>query len=471
MFRRFTVNYAVFSIIMDAILTFLALAFAIQLRPNLPELPGLVPIQDISLLEIPPFLYLLVPMVWIIVFLLSSVYDPRRNYRAADEMQSVTLATLLAAIIIAGVLYLFVRDFSRYLYVVFVVIDLIFLLVWRTVARFISRLTTRPVSEKRVLIIGAGQVGRRVGQMMSEYNWTGLRLIGYLDDDPEKRTDNINIVGDIDDLRVIVTENDVDDVVVALPQRAYGRVNTLVYQLHDLPVTVRVVPDYFSLALYRASVDEFGGVPMINLRDPALNEVERLIKRIFDLVISGSTLIVFSPLMALIAFFIKLDSPGPAFFVQERAGENGRLFKMYKFRSMVLDADSFLSELTEVTEDGDVIFKRSNDPRVTRVGKFLRRTSMDELPQLLNVIWGDMSLVGPRPELPWLVDRYELWQRKRFAVPQGITGWWQVNGRSDRPLRMKTEDDLYYVRNYSLWLDVYILLKTLFIVIRGNGAF
>ena len=210
---------------------------------------------------------------------------------------------------------------------------------------------------------------------------------------------------------------------------------------------------------------------MINLRDPALNDVERLIKRIFDLVISGITLIVMSPILALVAFFIKLDSPGPALFVQERAGENGRLFKMYKFRSMVLDADSFLSELTEVTEDGDVIFKRIDDPRVTRVGKFLRRTSMDELPQLLNVIWGDMSLVGPRPELPWLVDRYELWQRKRFSVPQGITGWWQVNGRSDRPLRMKTEDDLYYVQNYSLWLDVYILMKTLFIVIRGKGAF
>lgn len=471
MLRRFTVNYAVFSMIMDAILTFLALASAIRLRPNLPELPLLVPIPDISLLELPLFLYLLVPLVWIIVFLLSSVYDPRRNYRAADELQSVTLATLLAALIFAGVLYLFVRDFSRYLFIVFVIIDLLFLLGWRTIARFIARLMTRPVSEKRVLIIGAGQVGQRVGHMIAEYSWTGLKLIGYLDDDPEKRANDINVVGEIDDVRSIVTVNSVDDVVVALPQRAYGRVNTLVYQLHDLPVTVRVVPDYFSLALYRASVDEFGGVPMINLRDPALNEVERLIKRIFDLVISGMTFILMSPIMGLITFLIRLDSPGPAIFVQERVGENGRLFKMYKFRSMVLDADSFLSELTEISEEGDAIFKRIDDPRVTRVGRFLRRSSIDELPQLINVIKGDMSLVGPRPELPWLADRYELWQRKRFAVPQGITGWWQVNGRSDRPLRMKTEDDLYYVQNYSLWLDVYILMKTLFIVLRGKGAY
>jgi lipopolysaccharide/colanic/teichoic acid biosynthesis glycosyltransferase len=175
--------------------------------------------------------------------------------------------------------------------------------------------------------------------------------------------------------------------------------------------------------------------------------------------------------VGIVSVVIKLDSPGPVLFVQQRVGENGRLFEMYKFRSMVLNADELLGTVTELTESGDVIFKREIDPRVTRVGRFLRRTSLDEIPQLLNVLRGDMSLVGPRPELPWLVDRYELWQRKRFAVPQGITGWWQVSGRSDRPLRMKTEDDLYYVQNYSIWLDVYILVKTFFIVLRGNGAY
>ena len=471
MFRRFSVNYAVFSILFDAVLTAVALLISLWLRLNLPTLPFLVPVDEIAFLEFPLILFIVVPGIWVLVFLFSSVYNPQRNYRSVDELQSVILASLLSALVFAGVLYIFARDFSRYLFAIFLLINLFFLLGWRSIARLIIRLRTHPVIERRVLIIGAGEVGIRVGQMISEYGWAGLHLTGYLDDDPEKRNDDIGVIGELDDVRAVVSEKHVDDVIVALPQRAYGLMNTIVPRLHDLPVNVRVVPDYFSLALYRASVDEFGGVPMINLRDPALNDFERLVKRLFDLFIGGVSLLFILPIMGIISVLIKLDSPGPVLFVQKRAGENGRLFEMYKFRSMVLDADDLLASVTKLTEGGDVSFKRQDDPRVTRVGRFLRRTSLDEVPQLFNVLRGEMSLVGPRPELPWLVDRYELWQRKRFAVPQGITGWWQVSGRSDRPLRMKTEDDLYYVQNYSIWLDVYILVKTFFVVLRGNGAY
>lgn len=471
MFRRFSVNYAIFSILMDAVLTFLALVISARLRVNLPPLPFLVPVEEISLLEFPAILFFVVPAIWIVVFLFSSVYDPQRNYRSVDELQTVALATLLAALIFAGVLYIFSREFSRYLFVIFLGLNLLFLLGWRSIARIVIRLRTNPVVDRRVLIIGAGEVGRRVGGMIAEYKWAGLQLVGYLDDDPEKQSNHIGVIGELDEVRPIVSEKKVDDVIVALPQRAYGLMNTVVYRLHDLPVNVRVVPDYFSLALYRASVDEFGGIPMINLRDPALNDFERLVKRLFDLLIGGVSVLVTLPIMGIISVLIRLDSPGPVLFVQKRVGENGRLFEMFKFRSMILNADELLDSVTELTEAGDVIFKRQDDPRVTRVGRFLRRTSLDEIPQLFNVLRGDMSLVGPRPELPWLVDRYELWQRKRFAVPQGITGWWQVNGRSDRPLQMKTEDDLYYVQNYSIWLDVYILIRTLIVVLRGKGAY
>jgi len=144
---------------------------------------------------------------------------------------------------------------------------------------------------------------------------------------------------------------------------------------------------------------------------------------------------------------------------------------MLKLRSMYVDADARLQEVIRTTEDGDITFKRRDDPRITRVGRFMRRTSLDELPQLFNVLMGDMSLVGPRPELPWLVERYEPWQRKRFAVPQGITGWWQVNGRSDKPMHLSTEDDLYYIQNYSILLDIIILWKTLTAVLKRRGAF
>jgi lipopolysaccharide/colanic/teichoic acid biosynthesis glycosyltransferase len=154
-----------------------------------------------------------------------------------------------------------------------------------------------------------------------------------------------------------------------------------------------------------------------------------------------------------------------------RVGENGRLFAMYKFRSMVDGAERMQETVNEENGNGDLIHKKPDDPRVTRVGRFLRRTSLDELPQLFNVLKGEMSLVGPRPELPWLLEQYEPWQHKRFAVPQGMTGWWQVNGRSDKPMHLHTDDDIYYVQNYSLWIDIYILLKTPWVVIRGKGAY
>jgi lipopolysaccharide/colanic/teichoic acid biosynthesis glycosyltransferase len=175
--------------------------------------------------------------------------------------------------------------------------------------------------------------------------------------------------------------------------------------------------------------------------------------------------------MGVISLAIKLDSPGPVIFRQQRVGENGRLFSMLKFRSMYQDAEQRLAEVLAEGEGGQVIHKRRDDPRVTRVGRFIRATSLDELPQLFNVLKGEMSLVGPRPEQPWLVERYEPWQRKRFAVPQGITGWWQVNGRSDKPMHLHTEEDLYYIQNYSLLLDIRILWKTIAAVLKRRGAY
>jgi lipopolysaccharide/colanic/teichoic acid biosynthesis glycosyltransferase len=166
-----------------------------------------------------------------------------------------------------------------------------------------------------------------------------------------------------------------------------------------------------------------------------------------------------------------LDSPGPIIFRQTRVGENGRLFQMLKFRTMVKDAETQFEKTKGETEETEWLYKRKDDPRVTRIGRFLRRISLDELPQLYNVLCGEMSMVGPRPELPWLVEKYKPWQRKRFAVPQGITGWWQVNGRSEKPMHLNTDEDLYYIYNHSLWLDAIILLKTPIAVLTGKGAF
>jgi len=261
-------------------------------------------------------------------------------------------------------------------------------------------------------------------------------------------------------------------VVMALPLRAYHRSNQLAIQLHNLPVRVWVVPDYFSLALNQAGMENIAGIPMIDLRAPALNDYQRVMKRTFDLFVSILIAPFLLVLMGIVALAVRLDSAGPVFFLQPRVGENGRIFRMIKFRTMVQDAEKMRHIVEKVDGNGKIIQNKSqNDPRITRIGKILRRTSLDEIPQILNVFMGEMSLVGPRPELPHLVDQYEPWQRARFAVPQGVTGWWQVNGRSDKPMNLNTEDDLYYVQNYSIWLDFKILFRTLWVVLLRKGAY
>jgi len=175
--------------------------------------------------------------------------------------------------------------------------------------------------------------------------------------------------------------------------------------------------------------------------------------------------------MGIIALVILVEDGRPILFRQKRAGENGRVFEMLKFRTMVRDAEKLSVQTNHTDENGNLIHKTRNDPRVTRTGHFLRRFSLDELPQLFNILDGTMSLVGPRPEMPYLVDMYQPWQRKRFAVPPGLTGWWQVNGRSDRPMHLHTEDDLYYIQNYSLWLDIQIIFRTVWVVLMGKGSY
>ena len=469
MFRRFSMNYAVFSMLLDGILTLTSLVIAVTLRPYFPQVPFLVPVTELSM---PLWVYVLIPLLWVLVFLVMSVYDPKGTYRLVDELQTVSLASLLAVLICAGIFYLFFREFSRWLFVSFVALNISLLLGWRVVARLVWRIIRFPAAERRVLIIGAGDLGTRVGEMVKDYGWTGLSLVGYLDDAAHVETrSDIPWLGTVQDARRIVQQHDISDVVVALPRSAFGKVNNLVLALRDLPLLMRVVPDYYSLSIYQATVEDFAGIPMINLRDPALNEVQRLIKRVFDLFFGGIAALVISPMLGIVAVAIKIDSKGSIIFRQKRVGENGRIFDMYKFRSMVAGAEDMQDSVTEHDAQGQILYKKADDPRITRVGRIIRRTSLDELPQLFNVLKGDMSLVGPRPELPFMIGHYEPWQHGRFAVPQGMTGWWQINGRADKPLHLHTDDDIYYIQNYSLWMDLYILLKTPWVVLRGEGAF
>jgi exopolysaccharide biosynthesis polyprenyl glycosylphosphotransferase len=469
MFRRFSIDFALFSIFLDACLVASSLVLASFLRPALNSLPfakNLFGVQSIPLL-----LYLFFPVLWISCYLIFSVYNPSRNLHFADELGSLTVGSLLAGVAMAGVLYLTYRDVSRVLFVCFFGLAFLSMILWRILVQAGFHLSGHRMRPHRALIIGAGIVGKDLQQKIAEHQGQRLTLVGFLDDDPQKRTDDPMVLDSLDNVRQVVLERQVDHVILALPRRAHERTNRLVADLHDLPVKVYVIPDYFALTLHHAAIEEFADIPVLDLRAPALSDYQRLIKRAFDLFVTLLLMPVSLPLMGLLALGIRIDSPGPILLHQDRAGENSRPFKMHKFRTMVKNAES-LSHLVERTdENGHLIYKSANDPRVTRLGGFLRRTSLDELPQFFNILKGEMSLVGPRPEMLQLVEKYEPWQRKRFAVPPGLTGWWQVHGRSDKPMHLHTEEDLYYIQHYSPWLDVVILFQTIGAVLSRRGAF
>lgn len=467
MVRRFSVNFAILSIFADAFTITTMLWVAKALRPFLDEYLPVKPVP--SNFEFPIVLYVAFPLVWIAIMASFSVYDGSKNLRVVDEFTSLTLSSMLAGISLAGILYLTYRDISRAMFVIFGLMAYLVLLFWRIIARPIYRQRNQATERIRhVLIVGAGPVGMEVSKRLTQHEWQehGLKLIGFLDDDPQKQSSlREDMLGPLSAARQVVKEKHVDDVVIALPLRAYARVNELAEALLDLPVRAWIVPDYFQVALHQARIADFAGVPMLDLRAPALNEYQRLVKRLFDVVVTTFLLIPALPLMGLIALLIWIFNGRPILFKQKRAGENGHLFTVYKFRTM------FSNQVTKTDAQGNIVHKLRGDPRVTPFGRFLRRFSLDELPQFFNILGGSMSLVGPRPELPELVEKYQPWQRERFAIPQGLTGWWQIHGRSDKPMHLHTEDDLYYVQNYSFWLDIQIIIRTLWIVLRGNGAY
>ena len=470
MTRRFGLLPLLAIFLFDVGLAVLSLYLATQARMRLEFGAEATP----EALQPPLALYLIVAVIWSLVLPLVGAYDPVRTRRPLGELQVLIPAILTAVFLLAGVLYFSFRDVSRLQVAYFAVLDLGLSLGNRAVLRLLFRIRGGRGYARRVLVVGAGRVGREVAERVSDHAWTGLHLVGYVDDDAEKQGRHLAgapVVGQLGDTAGLVEKLGVHEVVFALPLRAHRRLVDLVTELQRLPVNVRVVPDYLELAFFRTTSEDFGGMPLIGLRDPAIEGFQRVMKRAFDLVVGTLLLIMSLPLMALIAVAIRLDSPGPALFKQQRVGENLRAFGMYKFRSMVVGAEDRESEIIRATESGELLHKHPDDPRVTKVGSVLRRYSLDELPQLVNVLKGEMSLVGPRPEMPWLVEKYDPWQRKRFAVPQGLTGWWQINGRSDRPMHLHTEDDLWYIQNWSPLLDLRILWRTIEVVIARRGAF
>lgn len=448
-----------FLAVSDVILTQLVLVAADVVRRN--GQLGL-PIEGADAI-LPPMLWIVASLIYPAALLTLGVYNAQRSRTLTGGGVDVLRAVIVGTLVFAGTLYFTDRQVSR-LFVGYVfVFEVVALIVWRMATLLTLRLFRRQGrSMLRVLVVGRGELADAILTAFGEQLHPAVHVVGLADDGAE--TDpRYPRLGGIDDVPALVRAHAVDEVVLALPLEEQTRIPAIEAALLTEPVRVRLVPDYTRLVFVQSSVETVGGVPLIGLREPRIQGAAWLAKRLLDVWVTAAVVALIWPLLALIAVAIKFDSPGPAIFKQRRLGENGRPFWMLKFRTMVADAEQ------RAPVNGHE--KRADDPRVTRVGRWLRRTSLDELPQLFNILKGEMSLVGPRPEVLKLTHEYEPWQRQRLAVPPGLTGWWQVNGRSDLPLHLNTHMDLYYIQNYSLWLDLVILWKTVGVVLRRQGAY
>jgi exopolysaccharide biosynthesis polyprenyl glycosylphosphotransferase len=410
----------------------------------------------------------------LVIFYLQGFYKTRLQRAKIDDFLSICLnavLTILAVFAFMSYLYGYsqgARPLFRvtlklshgFMAVYFVVVIFMITFLRNQIYFFMKRRYARGLNLQNVLVVGAGEMGRAVAQKVAVYKDLGFRVQGFLDDDRPagEKLDidgGVEVLGRIQDLAAVLDRGTTSEVFVALDLNNYAKILETIKVATRYVVGIRLIPDLFQLLTLKANIQDLDGFPVISIDDVALRGMKSLIKRAFDIAVSALGLLLLSPVLLIIGILIKLDSRGPVFYVQERMGLDGRRFRMIKFRTMVRDAEK---------ETGPVNCRRG-DPRITKVGRFLRKYSLDELPQLVNVLKGEMSLIGPRPERPEFVaeltDRIPKYML-RHKVKCGMTGWAQVhNLRQDTPIEKRTEYDFYYIQNWSPALDLKIIWMTL----------
>lgn len=339
----------------------------------------------------------------------------------------------------------------------------------------LRRLRRRGHNTKSLLIVGGGPRAEEFALRVSKRQDLGYKLIGYVESNPDYRCQALSgasCLGSLEDLAQIVAAEVIDEVAIALPIKSqYTQIEATVALLEEQGIVVHLLSDLFPHRLARYQPAEFQGIPLVSLHSAPAVGWRTEFKRLLDLLIATVSLVFLLPLFALVAMAIKIDSPGPVLFVQQRMGFNKRRFRMFKFRTMQLDAEERMKEIEHLNEKQGPIFKIRNDPRITRVGRWLRKTSLDELPQLINVLMGDMSIVGPRPlSIRDALLLEEAWQKRRFSVKPGLTCLWQVSGRSNLSFEEWMQLDLEYIDQWSLVLDCRILLRTIPAILFAKGA-
>ncbi len=419
------------------------------------------------------FVFLLWTTFIVISFKRRNLYMTDRSLNIPREMFRVIISVFYTGILIGAVIFFAqYKFFSRQVYLTSFVSLAVFLSLWRIIKRLILRkLIAEGYHNVNVLVVGIGRVGKIILEEIKKTPWVGLRAAGVLDDFVEGKIEGVPVLGRLDDFPVVAKKYFIDEVIVTIPSEKIA-VSGIIRQAKQMRLGVKVVPENFEEPLPVLNINYLGVIPLLTYKERRHHPAEFAMKRFVDFILSFLLLAVTAPVFAVIAVLIKIDSKGPVFYVQKRVGFKGKKFSFYKFRSMAAGADKMRVELSEKNEVKDgVIFKIREDPRVTRVGKVLRRYSLDELPQLINVLRGDMSLVGPRPPLADEVEKYSPAHMQRLSIRPGMTGLSQIRGRSELTFQRWVKWDLWYINNWSIGLDLQIILRTIPAVLRGEGAY
>lgn len=471
--RAKTVAYWVWTL--DLVLTTVAFLLAWWLRSGVgPRLfPGLFPTELYPLARYLGLLPLVL-VIWTLLLVTREAYTSRRTVALYQEAWQVVQVVALGTLTLAACGWLLRLDFvSRPFLMLFGVLDLGLLLAEKLALRLGARhVRRRGFNYRTALIVGINPRAEEVARIIGERPHWGVKLLGFVSPNGEEVSEfaGLPVLGHADDLPRLLQEDVVDEVLFVLSRRQLEEFEESILLCSELGIRARVAL-FFPHMKSRVVLEELEGIPLLTFTTAPGAPFPLFLKRLADVLVAGASLVLLSPLLLLIALIVRLTSRGPVLFRQVRCGVNGRRFTLLKFRTMVADAEQRLSTVAHLNEINGPAFKARHDPRATRVGRVLRRLSLDELPQLLNVLAGDMSLVGPRPPLPDEVARYERWQRRRLSMKPGLTGLWQVSGRTrlddfNRWIAL----DLAYIDQWSLWLDLKILLKTVPAVLSTRGA-
>lgn len=433
-----------------------------------------------KLLPLYNYLWVLVVIlpIWFYLLKRHELYASIRRLSVFDVFSKLVNVHLLGGLLTAATIYFVDRDqYSRGMLLAFLCTSFLLLFLEKVGVRLaLGFWRKRGFNFRNLLIVGTRDKAHKFQQLIEDHADWGLRVIGFVEASDAVLDDSKYdqpILGHLRDLEEICKSKSVDEVVFCLPKDLVVGVEDYFQDLQELGITVRMVLDFFDMPRCKKDISLFHDTfPVLTFHNKSLDAQQLFLKRILDVIggIVGMGILVM--LFPFIAIAIKKNSPGPVFFGQERVGTSGRIFKCWKFRSMYIDAEQRKQELMAQNEMNGAIFKIKNDPRITKVGKFLRKTSLDEFPQFWNVLKGEMSLVGTRPPTPAEVEQYENWHRRRISIKPGITGMWQTSGRNriedfDEIVRL----DLYYIDKWSIWLDILILMKTFRAVFVGSGSY